>query len=120
MLGSRRRAGRWVREAGAPDVRHRGGLPWDVAPIPPRWHACQPQTVELHHEHGLLTGTGRCACGAVTDHTGAWHHRNTRRHRDPAGLRRHRMPQPVRTWVAAGSTPHPGARRHPRTHRDEA
>ncbi len=107
MLFGRRRAGRWVREAGAPDVRHRHGLPWDVE---------RPQTVELHREGGILTGTYHCACGAVTDRTGAWRFRNSRRQRDPAGLRGFRMPQPVRARVVAGIAPHPGARRHPPSH----
>ncbi len=40
---------------------------------------------------------------------------------DPAGLRRDpRTPQAVRARVAAGTTPHPGARHHPRSHRAEA
>lgn len=92
----------WVRQPNAPETRHRGGLPWDVAPIPPRWHSCRPQTVELYREGGVLTGTFRCACGAVTDRTGIWRRRNIRRRSDPAGLRGDpRTPQPVRTRAAA-------------------
>ena len=64
----------------------------------------------------MLTGTYHRACGAVTYRTGAWRHRTTRRHRDPAGLCRSRMPQPVRTRVVAGISPHPDARHHPRFH----
>jgi hypothetical protein len=116
VLRRTRRAGRWVREAGAPDSRHRGGLPYDFAPILPRWHGCRPQTVELRYDRGVLTGTYRCACGAVADRTGAWRRRNTRRDHDPAGLCRSRMPQPVRTRVVVGISPHPGAHHHPRFH----
>ncbi|MQA16625.1 MAG: hypothetical protein GEV09_21580 [Pseudonocardiaceae bacterium] len=112
-----RRAGRWMPAPGHSGVRHRGGVRWDVAPVRYRWHACSPQTVELYREHGVLIGTCRCACGAVTDRTGAWQHRNTRRHRDPAGMRRARTPQLVRAPVAAGSVPHPAARHHRRPHR---
>jgi hypothetical protein len=114
--GRRTHAGRWVREVGRPDVRHRYGLPWDAAPLPHRWHTCRPQTVELYREGGILTGTYHCACGAVTDRAGVWRHRNARRNLDPAGLRGSRMPQLVHTRVVAGIAPHPGARRHPRSH----
>jgi len=87
-----------------------------------RWRACRPQTVQLSRDGGVLTGTYYCACGAVTDHTGRWVGRNShRRTSDPAGLRREpSTPQPDRARVAAGTTAHPGARRHPRTHRAEA
>jgi len=112
----RRRAGRWMRTTGGPDVRHRSGLAWDVVPVPHPWHACRPQTVQLHHEGSLLTGSYYCPCGAVTDRPGGWCCRSTRRHRDPAGLCRSRMPQFVRTRVVAGTTRHSGARHHPRFH----
>ncbi len=95
-----RERSRWTREPGNPDVRHRGGVPWDVVPIPYRWHVCRPQTVQLHRERGVLDGTYHCACGAVTDRTGAWRDRNSRRHRDPAGLccdPKRRSPS-VREW----------------------
>jgi hypothetical protein len=75
-------------------------VPWDVVPIPYRWHVCRPQTVQLHRERGVLDGTYHCACGAVTDRTGAWRDRNSRRHRDPAGLccdPKRRSPS-VREW----------------------
>ncbi len=55
-------------------------------------------------------------CGVVTDRTGTWRLRNIRRHGDPAGLRRTRMPQPFRTPVVAGTVPYPGARHHRRSH----
>jgi len=117
VLHRRRRAGQWARAGGGPDVRHRGRLPWDDAPIPRRWHACRPQTVKLHREHGVLTGSDHRAAGAVNNRPGGWRCRSTRRHRDPAGLcRRTRMPQPVRAQVVAGITPHPGARHHLRFH----
>lgn len=111
----RPRRATWVRQANDPGTRHRGGLPWDLAPIPPRWHTCRSQTVELYREDGVLTGTFRCACGAVTDRTGVWHDRNTRRRSDPAGLRREpRTPQPVRARVAVPPR-RSGACRHPRS-----
>ncbi len=111
----RPRRATWVRQPNAPDTRHRGGVPWDLAQIPPRWHACRPQTIELHRDGGLLTGTYRCACGAVTDCTGAWRHRNIRRRSDPAGLRYDPgTPQPVRAGAAA-PPPRSGLCCHPRS-----
>ena len=113
-----RERSRWTREPGNPDVRHRGGVPWDVVPIPYRWHVCRPQTVQLHRERGVLDGTYHCACGAVTDRTGAWCHRNSRRHRDPAGLCCDpETPQPVRARMVAAASSRHAARRHPRSHR---
>ncbi|MPZ67286.1 MAG: hypothetical protein GEU83_17875 [Pseudonocardiaceae bacterium] len=112
----------WIPDSGDTSIRHRYGMPWWAARLPPRWHACRPQTVQLYRDGGLLTGSCHCACGAVTDHTGRWTGRNTRRHGpDPAGLRRDpRTPQPVRARVAADATPHPGARHHPRIQPAEA
>ncbi len=100
-----------------PDVRHRHGLPWYTAQVPRRWHSCRPQTIELHRTHGSLIGIYHCACGAITDRTGRWIGRNSRRRTpDPAGLRRDPdTPQPVRARVAA-DTPSPCASRHPRSH----
>lgn len=97
-------------------------MPWWTVRIPHRWHACRPQTVVLYRDGKLLSGVCFCACGAVTDHTGRWHGRNTRRHApDPAGLRREpRTSQPDRARVAADAAAHPGARRHPRLQRAEA
>ncbi|MDQ3152973.1 MAG: hypothetical protein M3R63_15105 [Actinomycetota bacterium] len=96
-------------------------MPWWAARIPPRWHTCRPQTVQLHRDRGVLTGTFHCACGAVTDHSGRWRGRNTRRSVDPAGLRCGRStPQSVRARVAADAAPHPGARRHPRSTRSRS
>lgn len=108
----------WIPDRGDTSIRHRHGVPWWSARMPHRWHACRPQTARLYHDGGLLSGTCYCACGAVTDDTGRWVGCNSRRHApDPAGLRRERpTSQPVRAWVAAGTTPHPGSRRHPRTH----
>lgn len=86
------------------DVRHRHGLPWYAAQVPRRWHACRPQTIELHRANGLLMGTCHCACGAFTDRTGRWVGRNARKNiPDPAGLRRDpETPQPVRTRGGGG------------------
>jgi hypothetical protein len=55
------------------EVEHRGGVPWDEAPKPIRWHRCRAQTVEW-----FPTGKReRCACGATrTD--GPWEGRNSR------------------------------------------
>jgi hypothetical protein len=108
----------WVPDAHSSNIRHRLGMPWWAVRAPGRWHACRPQTVQLYRDGGVLTATFYCACGAVTDHTGRWHGRNSRRSADPAGLRRDpRTPQPVRARMAAGAAPHSGARRHPSTHR---
>ncbi|MGH4008277.1 MAG: hypothetical protein ACRDTH_09020, partial [Pseudonocardiaceae bacterium] len=96
----------WVHDK-APNVRHRGGMPWHAAQVPRRWHSCRPQTIELHCANGVLIGTCHCACGAVTDRTGRWIGRNSRRCiPDPAGLRREpEPPQPVRARVAAYTPP---------------
>ncbi|MDQ3275356.1 MAG: hypothetical protein M3Q39_10100, partial [Actinomycetota bacterium] len=56
----------WITDAADIDTRHRHGVPWWAARIPPRWHTCRPQTVQLHRDRGVLTGTFHCACGAVT------------------------------------------------------
>ena len=99
-------ARRWVRQADAPDIRHRHGVPWHAAPSPRRWHACRPQTIELYRDGLVFSGTLHCACGAVTDSTGRWRYRNSRRFTDPAGLCRDpRTPQPVRGRVAAAPSP---------------
>ncbi len=111
----------WIPDAHDSDTRHRHGMPWWAVRVPHRWHACQPQTVVLFRDGGLLSGVCYCACGAVTDHTGRWHGRNSRRSADPAGLRReHLSPQPDRSRVAADAAAHPGARHHPRIQRTEA
>lgn len=112
----------WIPDAHDSNTRHRYGLPWWAVRMPHRWHSCRPQTVVLFRDGGVLTGIYYCACGAITDHTGHWQSRNTRRHAsDPAWLcREPRTPQPDRARVVAGTTPHPGARRHPRIHRLEA
>ncbi|MGH3695469.1 MAG: hypothetical protein ACRDRX_16025 [Pseudonocardiaceae bacterium] len=110
----------WLPDCLDRDVRHRHGLPWYAAQIPRRWHSCRPQTIELHRTNGSLIGICHCACGALTDRTGRWTGRNSRRRiPDPAGLRRDpETPQPVRAWVTAGP-PHPGARRHPRSYQTD-
>jgi hypothetical protein len=107
----------WIPDAGDTSIRHRYGVPWDVTHIPHRWHACWPQTVQFYRDRGVLTGTFHCACGAITDHIGRWVGCNTRRNAlDPAGLRcGPATPQLVRARAAAGTAPHPGARRHPRS-----
>jgi hypothetical protein len=109
----------WIPDATDGTIRHRYGMPWWAVREPHRWHSCPPQTVHLFCDGGVLSGSCYCACGAVTDHTGRWVGRNTRRNAcDPAGLCRETVtPQPVRAWVAAGAAPHPGACRHLRSHR---
>lgn len=54
-------------------VFHRGGVPWDSAPRPQRWHRCQMQS-EIFWTSGRQISDGgrgwilnrlcRCACGA--------------------------------------------------------
>ncbi len=79
------RGSRWLRQSGAPHVRNRNGVPWHLAPIPRCWHACRPQTIELYRDGPVLNATLHCACGAVTDSTGRWRDRNSRRVTDPTG-----------------------------------
>ncbi len=104
----------WIPDIHDSGTRHRHGMPWWAMRVPHRWHACRPQTVVLFRDGGVLTGACHCACGAVTDHTGRWHGRNSRRSTNPVGLcRGPRTPQSVRARVVAGAAPHPGVRRHP-------
>ncbi len=87
--------------------------------VPRCWHACRPQTVHLYRDGGALTGILYCSCGAVTDHTGRWVGRNSRRSgSDSVGLRREAATsQPHQARVAAGASSHSGARSHARPHR---
>ncbi len=94
MLARSSRPEQWAWAGGSPDVRHRGGLRWKVAPIPRRWRACRPRAVHLHGEGGLLSGGGHC--------TSAWHHPNTCQYQDPAGLSAPECRSPsVRGWWRA-------------------
>lgn len=53
----------------------RGGLGWQNAPLPPRWHRCRPW-----HVGYLGQRIERCACGATrSDVANFWHDKNLRR-----------------------------------------
>lgn len=55
---------------------HRGGVPWHEAPVPPRRHTCQPQTVGWT---GYFNQVFRCACGAISNRPNRdWDERNSR------------------------------------------
>lgn len=49
-----------------PDVKHKDGVPWHKAPVPPGDHHCWVQTSGWTGEEGL-TQVLRCACGAIAD-----------------------------------------------------
>jgi hypothetical protein len=49
-----------------PSITDRDGIPWDQAPIPPRWHRCWPQTTIAHPLAGPAIDIGICACGGVS------------------------------------------------------
>lgn len=70
--------GTWVPDPVDPNMMcHLDGIPWDLAPIPRRWHRCTPQTKGFTRsgEHVL-----RCACGGISIGLGAWWgERNSRR-----------------------------------------
>lgn len=59
------------------DIQHLDGIPWHDAPVPSRWHRCQPQTMGYLNYFTLIE---RCACGALRrdrDHLG-WTDKNSR------------------------------------------
>jgi hypothetical protein len=54
---------------------YRGGIPWNLAPLPRRWHRCRPW-----HTGYLGQRIERCACGATrSDIANFWHGKNARR-----------------------------------------
>jgi hypothetical protein len=71
----------WVRtyQRGDDYAESAGGITWDDAGVPPRWHICYPQTRARIRGHYAE----RCPCGAIRDSTrGPWAQRNwTRRER---------------------------------------
>ena len=116
MPGKRRRVGRWVREVGAPDTRHRDGGPWDIASVPSRWHACRPQTVELHCDRGVLTGTytAPAARSQTTPSRGATATPDDTPTRPGRAAPERRSPSVRGWWRASPLTP--GACHHLRSH----
>lgn len=60
--------------AGVEDLRHRDGLAWHDAPVPPPDHVCWTQTSGWIG----LNQYERCACGAVRRNGLEWWDRNTR------------------------------------------
>jgi hypothetical protein len=67
----------WVRtyENGLNYSESLGGVVWAEAPVPARWHRCQPQT------RGRIGPDyiERCACGAIRDGAcGPWARKNDR------------------------------------------
>ena len=72
----------WVRtyEHDCDYIESVGGIAWQDAPLPYRWHRCRPQTRGWFG----LNYTERCACGAtrLDGRYGNWMEKNqTRRHR---------------------------------------
>jgi hypothetical protein len=64
---------------GGTEIAHLDGIPWHEAPLPPKRHACWPQTAGFVR---YFTYVERCACGAVNyDCLGRdprWQDRNSR------------------------------------------
>jgi hypothetical protein len=63
-------------------IKHKDDLPWWVAPLPPRWHTCFPQTTGWTD---WVTYVERCACGAIRSNHGRWYHRNERQEKREVG-----------------------------------
>jgi hypothetical protein len=64
-------------EDGNPLRRHRGGVPWDQAQVPVRWHVCVTQTMELSPQ---MVWTHWCACGATKSGASSmWVGKNSRK-----------------------------------------
>jgi hypothetical protein len=62
---------------GSTEISHLNGVPWHEAPLPRRWHFCEPQTQGWR---SFFTLVERCACGAKRfDGRGRWKDRNSRR-----------------------------------------
>jgi hypothetical protein len=57
------------------NVENVNGVWWNHAPIPRRWHRCQPQTRGWVNGFDLIE---RCACGAARRNGGRWRERNGR------------------------------------------
>lgn len=64
---------------------HRGGVPWDEAPLPPRWHRCYPHSGVWHHTE-METWLERCPCGGRRIEGRPWTARNSCRDRGFAAL----------------------------------
>lgn len=54
-------------------MEHLGGIPWQEALTPGRFHRCKPQTRGVHS--GSLIE--RCACGAIRRDGHSWMERNS-------------------------------------------
>lgn len=58
----------------------RDGVPYFQAPLPRRWHRCEPWT-SMRLDTGLVE---RCACGAIRLDGDGWLERNIRRREEAA------------------------------------
>jgi hypothetical protein len=59
------------------EIRSKDGVPWYEAPLPRRWHFCEPWSAGTDDDLGQVD---RCACGGVRlDGRGPWLHRNSSR-----------------------------------------
>ena len=56
-------------------TEHVDGVSWLDAPIPRRFHKCEPQTIGRHNGRVI----SRCACGASRLDEFAWFNKNSRR-----------------------------------------
>jgi hypothetical protein len=69
----------FVPDPDMPGFAHRDGVWWHDAPLPPRWHRCQPWSRGVTPS---FTRVERCACGATRLDGGPWLERNqTRKNR---------------------------------------
>jgi hypothetical protein len=57
-------------------MEHRDGIWYHDAPLPRRWHRCEPWTRGWVNYFTLIE---RCACGAIRHDHGRWEERNSRR-----------------------------------------
>lgn len=60
----------------AEEIAHTNGIPFWEAPLPWRWHRCQPWSWMNIPAMGLIQ---RCACGAIRRDQGTWIEKNSRR-----------------------------------------
>lgn len=57
---------------------HHQGTPWNLAPLPPRWHRCTAWSAGT--PRATLLRRERCACGALREEgSPGWSLRNSRR-----------------------------------------
>jgi len=65
-------------EDGTVELENLDGVPWEIAPLPRRFHRCAPQT---RGWISMFTRIKRCACGGINYGGIGWFEKNSRRER---------------------------------------